>query len=323
MNKEIMVFIEISEGKLANTSKGIFTIALSLAKEKNWIVSALIAGKNIENVTKEIFSLGASKVYVYDHEELQHYRCLPYSRILIQTIVEHKPEVLLFGYSTTSTDFVPRVSALQNNACITGAKNLEWDGDVLTITKTIYTDKLDMKFVIKGHPKMVIVDLGVYPSPKPDNNLTGDIIQCTPVFKDEDLTEEILNVDFVKKTVDLSEAKLIVSGGRGVGSKEDFKLIFDAADSLGGNAACTRAVWDAGWLETDLHVGQTGQSVSPDIYIAAGISGAVQHTAGIKQSKTILVINTDPDAPIWSVANYGIVGDLRKVLPVLIQKAKG
>lgn len=317
---ELLVFVELQGGVISNTSKSAFTIAHSIALSKSLSVSALIAGSGIETLAQECFHYGANKVYYYDHEELKYYRSMPFTRIMIQTINDIKPEVILFGYSTSSTDFAPRVSSSLKIGLLTGATEIEWDGDNLSVVKPIYQEKLNLKFLLKGSPKMIILGVGAFSATKPDSSKSGELVKCSPNFENGDLVEEILGTEVVERTVDLSEAKLIVSGGRGVGSKEKFQIVFDTAEKLGGQVASSRAVWDAGWLENDVHVGQTGQTVAPDVYIAAGISGAVQHTAGMKKSKTIIVINTDGDAPIWSVGHFGIVGDLHKVLPLIVQK---
>lgn len=320
---EILVFVEIQGNAISNASKSAFSVAQSLAESKDLNISAFIAGSGIESKAQECFHYGASKVYLYDNPELKNFRTLPFTQTLIQTINESKPDVVLFGYSTASTDFAPRVAGKIGTALLTGATELSWDGDNLTVIKPIYKEKLNMKFKLSGSPKMIILGVGAFAAAKPDNSKSGELITCTPSFTDSDLVEEVLGAETVERTVDLTKAKLIVSGGRGVGSKEKFKVIFDTAEALGGQVASSRAVWDAGWLETDVHVGQTGQTVAPDIYIASGISGAVQHTAGMKKSKTIIVINTDPEAPIWQVGHFGIVGDLHKVLPLIVRKVKG
>ncbi|MHA2363239.1 MAG: electron transfer flavoprotein subunit alpha/FixB family protein [Candidatus Hodarchaeales archaeon] len=322
MSNEILVFVEHQAGAVSNPSKSAFTAAQALAEEKGWKISALVAGTDLESVVKESITLGASKVYSYDHSELKFYRSMPYSRVLLQTVNDYSPEVIIFGYSTTSTDFPPRASVALKSAIITGVSALEWDEDTLVATKPAFKEKLNFKFAIKGTPRMVILGIGVFPGAKSDSSLTGEVINCTPNFEDGDLVETIVSTEVVEKMVDLSEAKLIVSGGRGVGGKDKFQVIYDAAKAFGGEWASSRAVHDAGWTETDQHLGQTGQQVGPDIYIAAGISGAIQHTAGIKSSKTIISINTDPEAPMWDVSHYGIVGDLHKVLPLLIDKIK-
>ncbi|MHA1990345.1 MAG: electron transfer flavoprotein subunit alpha/FixB family protein [Candidatus Hodarchaeales archaeon] len=319
---ELLVFVELQGGVISNTSKGAFTVAKSVAEAKGLSISALIAGFEIESLAQECFHYGANKVYLYDHEELKHYRCMPFTRIMLQTINDINPEVIFYGYSTASTDFAPRVSSTLKLGLLTGATKIEWDGDNLSAVKPIYQEKLSMNFLLKGNPKMIILGVGAFSATKPDSSKSGELVKCSPSFESGDLSEVVLATELIEKTVDLSEAKLIVSGGRGVGSKEKFQVVFDTAEALGGAVASTRAVWDAGWLENDVHVGQTGQIVASDIYIAAGISGAVQHTAGMKKSKTIIVINTDSDAPIWSVGHFGIVGDLHKVLPLIIQKLK-
>lgn len=319
MAKEILVFAEEKQDALTSAAKGAFGAAKELVAS-GFTITAVVAGKNPDNSIKQCFSFGASKVYVANHEQLEHYRCLPYAKVLNQVIGEHAPEIVIFGYSTTSTDLAPRVAYSQNVASFTGVTALSWKDDKLIVDKPAYNDNLIFKYALTGKTKFIVLGIGAFSAPVPVDGASGESVVVIPSFQPEDLKEEILGVQIVEKTVDLSEAKFIVSGGRGCGSAEKFKIIFDTASALGGQPASSRAVWDAGWTENDIHVGQTGGSVSPDVYIANGISGAIQHVAGIKKSKTIIVVNTDPDAPIWEVGHYGIVADLHKVLPLLVKK---
>ena len=319
MAKEILIFAEQKQDALTTPAKGAFGAAKQILTGDHTI-TAVVAGKELDNAIKQCFSFGASKVYVASHEQLESYRCLPFTKVLLQVINENSPDVVIFGYSTTSTDLAPRVAYSLNVASLTGVTELSWDGDKLIVQKPAYNEKLTFKYALNGKTKFVVLGIGAFTAPEPNEGATGESKVIIPTFQTEDLIEEILGVTVVEKTVDLSEAKFIVSGGRGCGRAEKFKIIFDTASALGGQPASSRAVWDAGWTESDIHVGQTGGSVSPDVYIASGISGAIQHVAGIKKSKTIIVINTDPDAPIWEVAHYGIVADLHKVLPLLIKK---
>ena len=324
MTKEILVFVEVQGGSITNTSKSVFTIAKVLAKESNMSVSALIGGDTgLDDLANQAIGFGADKVYVYNHTELKSYRSRPFARIMSQTLKEHAPEIVLYGFSSTSTDFAPIVSTMHNTALITGVSSLEWNNNTLIAKIRINKDNLIMMFAIKGTIRMVILAIGAYAVEKPDSEHKGEIIVCTPNFETTDLIEDVLESQVVEKKVDLSEAKFILSGGRGVGGKEQFKIIFDSAATLGAEVGTSRAVYDSGWTDTDRHIGQTGQTVAPDIYLACGISGAIQHLAGIKKSKAIVVINTDPEAPIWEVASYGIVGDLHKVLPLLVKKVHG
>ena len=319
MVNEILVFAEQKQDVLTNPAKAAFGAAKELASNGKTI-SAVVIGKNINESINQCFALGAKKVYTFNNEQLEHYKTLPFTRVLLQTITDHSPTAVIFGYSTTSTDLAPRVAYSLDVASITGVTSMSWDGENLTAFKPAYSEKLNIKYSLKGKVKVVVLGIGAYPAPQADTSAKGEIIVGIPKFVNSDLVEEIKGVEVVEKTVDLSEAKLIVSGGRGVGNAEKFKVIYDTAEALGGQPASSRAVWDAGWTKTDIHVGQTGGSVAPEVYIACGISGAIQHVAGIKNSKTIIAVNTDPDAPIWEVAHYGIVGDLHVVLPLIAKK---
>ena len=319
MAKEILVFAEQKNDELTTPAKGAFGAAKELTSA-GFSVSAVVSGKNLDKAVKQCFSLGASKVYIAKDDQLEHYRCLPYTNVLTQVITQYEPEIVIFGYSTTSTDLAPRVAYTSKVASLTGVTELSWENDKLVVLKPAYNEKLNVKYALGGKTKVVVLGIGAFSAPVADDSASGETVAVSSSFKPEDLIEEIMGVEVVEKTVDLSEAKFIVSGGRGCGSAEKFKIIYDTATALGGQPASSRAVWDAGWTKDDIHVGQTGGAVSPDVYIANGISGAIQHVAGIKKSKTIIVVNIDPEAPIWDVANYGIVADLHKVLPLLVQK---
>lgn len=320
MTNDVLVFAEHKGGVLTSGTKGAFTAAKQVAEDKELSVSAVVVGSAVDEVAKQCFTLGASKVFTVQHDELKVFRTLPFTKVLTQVIAENKPEVVLFGYSTASTDFAPRVGAAMGRAILTGAVAFEWDEDKLVATKPAYNDKLHFKYGLSEGPRMVILGLGAFSAPEPTGGATGEVVTVEPSFEDGDLAEQVLGVEMAESTVDLSAAKFIISGGRGAGSKEGFQSIIEASKSLSAQPASSRAVWDAGWTEQDIHVGQTGGTVAPDVYIAAGISGAIQHTAGIKKSKVILTINTDPEAPIWEISNYGIVGDLHKILPLLVKK---
>jgi electron transfer flavoprotein alpha subunit len=321
MAKEILIFAEQKQDTLTTSAKGAFGAAKEL-ESNGFVITALVAGKNVTNSINQCFNLGAKKVYVANHDQLENYRCLPFAKVFSQVIKDNTPEIIIFGYSTSSTDLAPRVAYSLEVAMLTGVTTVEWKDEKLIVDKPAFNEKLTFKYALKGKTKIIILGIGAYSAPAPITGATGESIVVIPNFDAKDLVEEILGVEVVEKTVDLSEAKLIVSGGRGVGSSEKFKVIYDTATALGGQPASSRAVWDAGWTENDIHVGQTGGSVAPEVYFACGISGAIQHVAGIKKSKTIIVINTDPEAPIWEVANYGIVADLHKVLPLIIEKIK-
>ncbi len=319
MAKEILVFAEQKSDALTSSAKGAFGAAKELVAN-GFTISALVAGKNPNKSIKQCFGLGASKVYVASHDQLEHYRTLPFTKVFNKIISETNPEIVIFGYSTSTTDLAPRVAFNQKVASFTGVTALSWKDEKLIVDKPAYNDNLIFKYALSGKNKFIVLGIGAFSAPPADESASGEVLPVSIDFQPEDLKEEILGVQVVEKSVDLSEAKFIVSGGRGCGSAEKFKIIFETADALGAKPASSRAVWDAGWTENDIHVGQTGGSVSPDVYIANGISGAIQHVAGIKKSKTIIVVNTDPEAPIWEVAHYGIVADLHKVLPLLVKK---
>ncbi len=319
---EILVFMEQSAGALAHSAKGGITVARELAAKNGATVSAFIAGKDVNAMAQELIHLGADKVYAINNEEFEHYRVFPFLKAVMKVIEENKPEIVIFSSSTTAYDLAPRVAARLGVDALVNTTKVYWEDGKLIGEKPLYNEKLFIKlsFPQDKQPYIMTLAKGAYGAPEKDESRSGDIQNLDIDLSADDLIEEVVEFEVAQKTVDISSAKLIVSGGRGVGGKEKFKVIFDLAEFLGGQVGASRAAVDAGWCSYDHEVGQTGATVAPDIYIAAGISGAIQHIVGMRKSKCIVVVNTDPEAPIWEVAHYGIVGDLHKVLPLIKKK---
>ena len=332
-HKEVWVFIEHHQNKIQDVSLELLGKARELARDLNGRPAALLLGNKTTELVKQVKAYGADAVYLVDSPELAQYKTLPYSRAVCQMIKQHDPEIVLFGATYTGRDLAPRIAS----ALGTG---LTADCTDLKIADYTHRDKVYEKILYQirpafggniiativnpeHRPQMATVRDGVMPIPSPNGN--GKVIDIIPgevCFDESDLAIEILKQEFEEKSIDLKGSQIIIAGGYGVGSKENFKLIQQLAEALGAEVAGSRAAVDAGFVDKARQVGQTGTTVRPKLYIAVGISGAVQHTAGMKESSKIIAINNDPEAPIFKIAHYGIVGDLNQVIPKLIEQFK-
>ncbi|MBO5425128.1 MAG: electron transfer flavoprotein subunit alpha/FixB family protein, partial [Lachnospiraceae bacterium] len=280
---------------------------------------------------------GADKVIVVDDPELKEYRTEPYTHAMASVINEYKPDIVLVGATAIGRDLGPRVSARVATGLtadctvleigdfpINPIPNQEQKHNQLLMTRPAFGGNTIATIACPDNrPQMATVRPGVMQKIDKIEGAKAEVIEYNPGFTPDNKYVEILEVvKSVKDTVDIMDAKILVSGGRGVGSAENFKLLQDLADVLGGTVSCSRAVVDSGWMERDYQVGQTGKTVRPNLYFAIGISGAIQHVAGMEESDIIVAINKDADAPIFDVADYGIVGDLNKILPALTASLK-
>ncbi|MGI5939366.1 MAG: electron transfer flavoprotein subunit alpha/FixB family protein [Thermoleophilia bacterium] len=327
---EVWVFIQLDSGRPAEVSLELLGRARELADELNSQVGALLLGSDLSSIAQQLPAYGADRVYQAKHPALQDYRTLPYARIISGLIREHRPEIVLYGATTTGRDLAPRVASMLRTGLTADCTDLRI-GDhrtkernydqLLYQIRPAFGGNIIATIISPDHrPQMATVREGVFRLPSPDATRTGHVLDVPVQLDDIDLVVEVIGRDLAaKKSVDLKAAHVIVSGGIGVGSKEGFALIKELADTLGGVVGATRAAVDAGWIDHDHQVGQTGTTVRPKLYIAAGISGSVQHRAGMEESARILAINTDPLAPIFSVAHYGIVADLFDVIPRIIR----
>jgi electron transfer flavoprotein alpha subunit len=330
--REVWVFIEQEQGHIANVSLELLTKAQELAEELGSRVCGLLMGYEIEELPDLVIQHGAAKVFVIDHPELAIYRTLPYARVAIQLVKEHEPYIFLLGATPLGRDLAPRIAS----ACKAG---LTADCTALEIGDLERRDQsfTDLLYQIRPafggnimativnpemHPQMATVREGVMMLGKPDPSRQGESVFIEPQFQDSDFALEVIERSIQPLTIDLKSASIIVAGGAGVGSKENFKLLYELAEALGGEVAGSRAAVDAGYIPEEQQVGQTGVTVRPRLYIAVGISGAVQHRAGMDQSNKIIAINKDPNAPIFEIADYKIVGDLNTVVPELIRIVK-
>ncbi len=285
----------------------------------------------------ELAAYGADKVIVVDDPELKEYRTEPYTHALASVINEYKPEIVLVGATAIGRDLGPRVSARVQTGLtadctvleigdfpINPIPNQEQKHNQLLMTRPAFGGNTIATIACPDNrPQMATVRPGVMQKIEPVKGAKAEVIDYNPGFTPDNKYVEILEiVKAVSDTVDIMDAKILVSGGRGVGNAENFKILQDLADAIGGTVSCSRAVVDSGWLPRDLQVGQTGKTVRPNVYFAIGISGAIQHVAGMEESDIIIAINKDEDAPIFDVADYGIVGDLNKIVPQLTAAVK-
>ncbi len=331
----VWVFIEHEAGKIADVSLELVCKARELADQLGLKVEGLLLGdENVEKFVPTLYSYGCDTVYMACDKRLEPFTVLPFAKIIMQLILEHKPNILMFGATMKGRELAPRVASEKRCGLTADCTELKIDDFEDALSKTVYKDKLmQIRPAFGGNiiativntwedPQMVTVREGVMKMGAADTSRKGELVKVPVVLNDVDTVVKVIERVREEKTVDLKGAQIIVAGGYGVGSKENFKLIQDLAEALGGEVGASRAAVDAGWIDHDHQVGQTGVTVRPRLYIACGISGSVQHTAGMKESKKIIAINTDPNAPIFSVAHYSIVGDLNVVIPQMIKAFK-
>ncbi|MBR2906266.1 MAG: electron transfer flavoprotein subunit alpha/FixB family protein [Lentisphaeria bacterium] len=330
----VWVFAEQEGGKLADVSLELVSKACDLAAQLGTKVEAVLLGNNVGHCVDTLFSYGCSNVYLAEDERLEPFTVLPYAKVIMDLILEHKPNILLFGATMKGRELAPRVASEKKAGLTADCTDLQIDDFEDKVNKKSYKDKLmQIRPAFGGNiiativnswddPQMVTVREGVMKMGTPDPSRKGTVTKVDVALTEKETVVKVLERVRQDSTVNLKGAQIIVAGGYGVGSKENFKLIRDLADALGGEVAASRAAVDAGWISHDYQVGQTGVTVRPKLYIACGISGSVQHCAGMSESKKIIAINTDPGAPIFSVAHYGIIGDLNSVIPMMIKAFK-
>ena len=333
--KGVYVFAQQVDNQISGVALELLGKAKDLAKDLNTEVTAVLLGSDIKGLVDELAEYGADKVIVVDDPELKDYRTEPYTHALASVINEFKPEIVLVGATAIGRDLGPRVSARVATGLTADCTVLEiGDFPINPVPNQKHNQLLMTRPAFGGNtiatiacpdnrPQMATVRAGVMQKIDPIKGAKAEVIEFNPGFTPDNKYVEIMEiVKSVTDTVDIMDAKVLVSGGRGVGSKEIFKLLEDLAEVFGGTVSCSRAVTDAGWLPVDRQVGQTGKTVRPNLYFAIGISGAIQHVAGMEESDIIVAINKDEDAPIFDVADYGLVGDLNKIVPALTEALK-
>ena len=335
--KGVYVYAQQVDGTLSGIAFELLGKAKDLANDLKTDVTAVLIGSDVKGLADELAAYGADKVIVVDDPELKDYRTEPYTHALASVINEYKPEIMLVGATAIGRDLGPRVSARVATGLTADCTQLEV-GDFplnpmpgkeqkhnqLLMTRPAFGGNTIATIACPDNrPQMATVRPGVMQKIDKIDGAKAEVIEYNPGFTPDNKYVEIVDiVKSVSETVDIMDAKILVSGGRGVGSPENFKLLEDLAEAIGGEVSCSRAVVDNGWKPKDLQVGQTGKTVRPQVYFAIGISGAIQHVAGMEESDLIIAINKDETAPIFEVADYGLVGDLNKILPQLTEQIK-
>jgi electron transfer flavoprotein alpha subunit len=319
MARKVLVLGEARDGSLRNVSFEAIAAAKTVA-EGGEVVGVLI-GESVSSLGQDLYQYGADRVVAVEDSKLSQYTPDGYSQALMAVIEQEKPEGIIFGHTSLGKDLSPKIASKLNSGLISDAIAVEEAGGNIVFTRPIYSGKaFEKKIVTDGLIFATIRPNNIAPLQK-DESKSGDVAAVSAEIKD---LRTIIK-DVVRKAtegVDLSEAKVVVAGGRGVKSSDGFSPLKELADVLGGAVGASRGACDADYCDYSLQIGQTGKVVTPDLYIAAGISGAIQHLAGMSNSKVIVAINKDPEANIFKVADYGIVGDLFEVIPMLTEEFK-
>ena len=337
--KGVYVFAQQVDNKVNGIAFELLGKAKELAAPLNAQVTAVLIGSDVKGLVDELAAYGADRVIVVDDPELKEYRTEPYAHALASVINEYKPEIVLVGATAIGRDLGPTVSARVATGLTADCTVLEIGDFPLVPIPGKESEQLHNQLLMtrpafggntiatiacpNNRPQMATVRPGVMQKIEPVAGAKAEVIEYNPGFTPNNKYVTIKEVvKAVSDIKDIMEAKILVSGGRGVGSAENFKMLEDLAEVLGGQVSCSRAVVDSGWKPRELQVGQTGKTVRPNVYFAIGISGAIQHVAGMEESDIIVAINRDEDAPIFDVADYGVVGDLNKIVPQLTEAIK-
>lgn len=318
----ILVYVENTDGAPVKAGLEALTPARKLAEKTGGQVIAAVIGKNISEAAQNVAASGADRVLAIDSDEAAVYDLDGYADILKQIIEEEKPDTVLLGGTGDGKDLAAKLMAQLDTAAVTDVAGIRTDGDKEVFVTSEYSGAVCCDVVVdEVRPRIAVTRSGAFK--KPEGTGTGSV-EARDVKADAGVMKTKIKdtVKEITETVNLEDAEIIVSGGRGMGSKENFGLVEKLAEILGGEVGATRPAIEDGWIAKNHQVGQSGKTVSPKLYIAAGISGATQHLSGITGSDYIVAINKDEDAPIFSVANVGIVGDAMKVLPVMIEEIK-
>lgn len=324
--KDVWVFVEQKDGVIQNVVFELLGKGKELARKLGVNLCAVYLGESINGQIEQLFWRGADLVYVVESPKLKNYLSEPYSNILAQLILEHKPEIVLCGATSLGRSLIPRVAAIIETGLTADCTGLEIEQDrgLLLQTRPAFGGNIMATIICPYHrPQMATVRHKVMPEAKVNKSLKGKVIK--KYISEDRMISRTKIVDIIKEvesTVNITEANIIVSGGRGLKAAENFKLIQELALVLGGAVGASRAAVDSDWISYSHQVGQTGRTVCPKIYIACGISGQIQHLAGMQSSEVIIAINNDPQAPIFDVATFGIVGDLFEIVPALTAKFK-
>ncbi len=320
--KGVWVFCEQKKGKVQSIAYELLSKGRELADTLGVELSGVLLGDGVKSVAKDVIARGADKVYVVDTPELKNYEDEPYCKVIIKLIEKYAPEIVLMGATVIGRSLAPRIATKICTGLTADCTSLDIDVDnrMLLQTRPAFGGNIMATILCQDYrPQMATVRHKVFQEAEPDASRKGEIIveEITDKKTLKSRTTVVNVVEDVVSTINIAEADIIVTAGRGIGKPENLKLVEDLAKSIGAAVGATRAVVDSDWIEYSHQVGQTGKTVCPKIYIACGVSGQIQHLIGMQSSKTIIAINKDPDAPIFKVANYGIVGDVAEVVPEL------
>ena len=337
--KGVFVFAQQVDNVVSGIAYELLGNGKELAAKLETEVTAVLIGSDVKGLADSLAEYGADKVIVVDDPELKEYRTEPYAHALASVINEFKPEIVLVGATAIGRDLGPTVSARVATGltadctvleigdfplvAIPGKEDEQKHNQLLMTRPAFGGNTIATIACPNTRPQMATVRPGVMQKIDPIKGAKANVVEYNPGFTPNNRYVTIKEVvKSLSDTVDIMDAKILVSGGRGVGSAENFKILQDLADAIGGTVSCSRAVVDSGWLPRDLQVGQTGKTDRPNVYFAIGISGAIQHVAGMEEADIIVAINKDEDAPIFDVADYGVVGDLNKIVPQLTEEIK-
>ncbi|MFH1613673.1 MAG: electron transfer flavoprotein subunit alpha/FixB family protein [Planctomycetota bacterium] len=328
---QVWVFAEQHYGRLAETPLELMGRARELADKLAVNVGAVLIGDGVKGLCDKLVQYGADKVYLVQHPLLEHYQTNSYAKVLYDLIHKYEPQIVLYGATITGRDLAPRIASAAKAGLTADCTDLQIGDHKASKNGDVYKNLLfQIRPAFGGNiiatiinydrwPQMATVREGVMPLVNPDVARKGEIVEEHANITNDQLPLEILREHRREKKVNLKAARIIVAGGAGVGSKDNFRIVYDLANCLGAAPGASRAAVDLGFIDRDHQVGQTGTTVRPSLYIAVGISGAIQHQAGMSQSQKIIAINNDPDAPIFNVAHYKILGDLNEIVPRMIK----
>ncbi len=324
MAKGIWVFIEHHNGLIRKVSLELLYQAKIIAETSGDPVIAVVLGKDISSVADTAGTYGADKVIMVDDEKLENYTTGAYTSVMNKLAREEEPQAILLGNTAVGKDLAPRLAHRLGGGMASDCTGMERDEkDYLRFTRPIYGGKAFSELTITSKPIVATIRPNTFPSGAPDPTHQAEMVKADAVIDGDDLRAIVKEVVLAASLrPELIEAEIIISGGRGMKGPENFALLEECADTIGAAVGASRAAVDAGWREQKFQVGQTGKTVSPTLYIACGISGAIQHVAGMGSSKVIVAINKDPDANIFTLADYGIVGDLFEIVPLLTEEFK-
>jgi len=331
---EVWVFAEQEDGALHDVALELCSKARELADTLGVKVGAVLPGSGTAKLAEKLIAHGADNIYVVDDVRLAHYQTGPYCRVLTTLVEKHRPQIVVFGATPIGRDLAPRVASTLRAGLTADCTDLEISDVTDPKAKTEHKNLLlQIRPAFGGNiiativnfdwwPQMATVREGVMAMKEPDPSRTGKVVEETVKIDDTDLALKLLERHLEERKVNLKGARVIVAGGGGIGSKDNFQLLYELAGAIGGAVGASRAAVDGGLIGKEHQIGQTGTTVRPALYIAVGISGAIQHRSGMEESAKIIAINKDPEAPIFSVAHYGIVGDFKQVIPMMIKAIK-